>query len=226
MVEIMKGIHKIDNVNANSYFLINEDGSLVLVDSGMQKSGKKILDYLTSNLSKQPSDIKTIILTHCHVDHVRGAYALKKATGARIAAHKIEADYITGNKTPPAPKGLAGFLFKLFSPFFSSKSVEVDQSLEDGNMIGKLLVLHTPGHTPGSIALYEKEKRVVFVGDTISYDKGRLKGPPKAFSVDMKEVTRSMEKISKLDFRVMLPGHGETFESENAPQRVKELSSL
>ena len=78
LVEIIPGVHQIKGVNANSYLIIENDGSLSLIDSGMSTGGKKILEYVKTNLSKQPSELKTILLTHAHVDHIRGASALKK----------------------------------------------------------------------------------------------------------------------------------------------------
>ena len=94
MVEILQGVHQIDGVNANSYLVLEDDGSLTLIDTGMSLGGKKILDYIKTDLSKQPSDVKTIVLTHSHIDHIRGALAIKKASGAKVLIHEEDADAI------------------------------------------------------------------------------------------------------------------------------------
>jgi glyoxylase-like metal-dependent hydrolase (beta-lactamase superfamily II) len=66
---------------------LDDEGSLTLVDTGTSTNGKKILEYVRMNLGKQPSDVKTIVITQAHVDHIRGALAIKKATGAKVAIH-------------------------------------------------------------------------------------------------------------------------------------------
>jgi glyoxylase-like metal-dependent hydrolase (beta-lactamase superfamily II) len=225
MVEIIPGVHQVDGVNANSYLVWQEDGSLTLIDTGMSKDGRKIIDYIQTKLSKKLSDVKTIVLTHSHVDHVRGAYELKKATGAKIAIHELDADYLARKKKMTMPKGAAGFLFRILSPFFSFAPLEADQRLNEKDKIGTLAVVHTPGHTPGSISLYDEQKKLVFVGDTISYNKGKVEGPPKQFTLDVELAMKSIEKISHFDFEILLGGHGEPLISSNAAHKVKELCS-
>ncbi|MDG6995444.1 MAG: MBL fold metallo-hydrolase [Nitrososphaerota archaeon] len=228
MVEILPGVHQIDGVNANSYAIVEDDGSLTIIDTGMSKDVKKILHYVETKMSKKPSDVKTIVLTHSHIDHVRGAYEMRKASGARLAIHEQDADYLSGKKKMPYPKGAIGFMFRIFSPLFKFTPVEPDQRLKENDSVGggRLSVLHTPGHTPGSISLYDKERKLILVGDTIRYMKGRLQGPPKQFTLDMNQAIQSVQKISDLDFNTMLSGHGEPFKSSDAPQKVKELSAF
>jgi glyoxylase-like metal-dependent hydrolase (beta-lactamase superfamily II) len=221
LVEIVPGVHMVNGVNANSYIVLESDGSLTLIDTGMSRDGRKILDYIQASLGKKPSDVRTVILTHSHVDHVRGAYAIKKASGAKIAIHALDADYLSGNKKMTSPKGLLGFLFRMMSPFLKFHPIEADKRLNDNDKIGTLTIIHTPGHTPGSICIYEQSRRLIFVGDTLGFRRGKVEGAPKQFSVDMDEVQRSVEKISKIDFDVMLSGHGKPLKG-NASARVKE----
>ncbi len=224
MTKILKGVEHVDGSNANSYLVEEADGSLTLVDAGMQTDGKKILEYITTVMMRKPSDVKTIVLTHCHVDHVRGAAALKAATGAKVAVHEADADFVSGKTKYPPPGGAIGFLFGLMSPFFHVTPVEPDLRLRENDMVGRLTVFHTPGHTPGSISLYDRDGKVLFVGDTARFVKDRLQGPPPQFTPDMGQSKASLEKLSKLDFEVMLSGHGEPFKSKDAPQLMKELT--
>ncbi len=225
MVEILPGIHQIDGVNANSYLVLENDGSLTLVDAGMAPGGKKILDYIKTTMSKQPSDVKTIVLTHSHIDHVRGAFSMKNATGAKVAIHEQDADYLSGKKKLPPPKGGMGFIFRMLSVFFRSPVVEPEIRLKDGDRVGKsLTVLHTPGHTPGSISLYDQERKLVFVGDAITNRGGKLQGPPGQFTLDLLQAYASIGKISAIDFEVLLSGHGDPVKS-GGTQKVRELSS-
>ena len=222
-MEVAKGIQYVDGSNANSYFIEEADGSLTLVDAGIQPNGKKILDYLATKMMRKPSDVRTIVLTHCHVDHVRGAAALKAATGAKVAIHDADADFVSGKQRYPSPGGAVGVLFGLMSPFFRSAPVVPDIRLKENDTAGRFLVLHTPGHTPGSIALYDKAGKVLFVGDTVRYIKGKLQGPPAQFTPDMGQAKASIERLSQLDFNIVLSGHGEPLKSDEAPRMLKEL---
>jgi glyoxylase-like metal-dependent hydrolase (beta-lactamase superfamily II) len=221
MTEIVPGVHQIDSVNANCYLVAGEDGSLTLIDTGMAKDGKKILNYIQTRMSKRASDVKTIVLTHSHVDHTRGAFELKKATGARVAIHEEDADYLSQKKKMPPPKGWIRVLFGIVSLFFSASPVEADLRLHENDKIGTLAVVYTPGHTPGSISLYYEDKKLIFVGDTIRYIKGKIEGPPKQFTQDMEQAMKSVQKISSMDFEVMLSGHGDPLKLPNASQEVR-----
>ena len=103
MTEILPGVHRVDGVNANSYFVLEDNGSVTLIDAGMSSGGKKVLDYLQTKLSKQPSDLKLIVLTHAHVDHIRGALAIKRQPGQR---------WPFTSRTPIMFRGRRSFLFR------------------------------------------------------------------------------------------------------------------
>lgn len=219
-MEIVDGIHKVEGVTANTY-VITDGEDLTIVDTGMPRSARKILNYV-HRINHQTSNISNILLTHCHIDHVGSAYELRRITNAKLGIHLEDADYLSGKKPVPGPKGALGILFKAMSPFFRFKTVEPDMTLRENDKVGRFTVIHTPGHTPGSICLYDPEKKVLFAGDTIKFDGKRLSGPPERFTPDMQLAILSIGKISKLDFNLMLSGHGEPLKSD-ASERVKEL---
>ena len=223
MTEIVKGVHYVDGSNANSY-LIEESEGLTLVDAGMQADGKRILEFITSKLNRKPSELKTIVITHGHVDHIRGLAAVKAATGAKVAVHEADADFVSGKKRYPSPGGAMRLAFLMMSPFFRTTPVDPDVKLKEGDTVGRLAVLHTPGHTPGSISLYDREDRVMFVGDTARFIKGKLEGPPPRFTQSMDQARASISKLASLDFEVMLSGHGEPLRSPDAPRMMGDLS--
>jgi hydroxyacylglutathione hydrolase len=224
LTEILKGVHYVDGSNANSYLVEEDDGTFTLVDAGMQADGKRILEFITSKLNRKPSDVKTIVVTHCHVDHVRGLGALKAATGGSVAVHEADADFVSGKARYPSPGGAMGFAFRMVSPIFRTTPVEPDQRLKEGDAIGRFVVIHTPGHTPGSISLFDGQSKVLFVGDTARFLKGKLEGPPPQFTPRMDQARASIERLSAFDFEVMLSGHGEPLISSEAPRMMKELS--
>ena len=219
IMEILPGIHQVDGVNANSYFVVGDE--ITLIDTGLPRNAKKILDYLHNTLSRNPSDIKTIVLTHHHVDHTGNLFDLKKITKAKVAVHIEDADYISGRKSPPAPLAMS-IIFMVLSLFLHSKPVEPDIILRENDEIGGFVVIHTPGHTPGSICLYNPGSRVIFVGDILRFINGKIEGPPARFTSDLKIAVNSIEKISNLSFDVMLSGHGQPLKF-NASDKVKEF---
>jgi glyoxylase-like metal-dependent hydrolase (beta-lactamase superfamily II) len=219
-MEIVPGIHVIEGISAHCYLI---DGpELTLIDTGMPRKTKKILRYITDNLQKTPTDLKTILLTHCDIDHIGNARELHRITGATIAAHPYDADIIAGKKTRQTPQKAMSVLFKLLGIFLQVKPFLVDEIINNGDTIAGLTVLHLPGHTPGSIALYDPKRKVLFIGDTLGCKDGVVQGPPKSVTWDMKQAYRSIETLRTLDFTVMLSGHGEPLTSD-ASAKVKQF---
>jgi glyoxylase-like metal-dependent hydrolase (beta-lactamase superfamily II) len=220
-LEVIPNIHKVDGVRGSNAYLVSDQEGLILIDTGMPGNAQKIIDYVNS-INRKPSEITRIVLTHCHMDHVGSVQELKGLTNAKVAIHREDAPFLTGEKSLPSPKGAVGVAFKAFSPFVKTKPVQPDILLEEGDRVGGMTVVHTPGHTPGSIALYDPEKKLIFIGDTMRYQNGKLTGPPEQFTPDMSEALRSIKKVSLMEFDVMLSGHGDPL-LPNASQMVKEF---
>jgi hydroxyacylglutathione hydrolase len=205
-MEIVPGIHQIDGVQGNCYIIARD--SLVLIDTGLPRSSKKILGYIRDTLKRDPSELSTIILTHYHIDHTGNVRELKTLTRAKVAVHDADADFVAGKKTPPAPQGRLGLPFRIISMFFRPAFVEPDIRLKNGDTIAGLTCIHTPGHTPGSICLFDPAAKVLFAGDILKYDGEKISGAPPQFTMDVDEAQRSMNKIALLDFEILLCGHG------------------
>jgi hydroxyacylglutathione hydrolase len=221
-LEIIKDIHEVDDVSGHAY-LVGDDSELVLIDTGMPGNASKIIDYIVK-INKEPSEVKWIVLTHYHLDHVGSVQKLKALTGAAVAIHEDDVEFVAEKKTLPSPKGVIGILVKVASFFYKTPTVQPDIILHEADRIGNLAVVHTPGHTPGSISLYDSEKKVIFVGDAFRFVDGKIEGPPERFTIDMDEGLKSIGKICQLEFDVMLSGHGEPLKPD-ASLRVKEFYS-
>ena len=221
-MEIVPGVHLIEGINAHCYLI---DGpELVLIDTGMPRKTKKILRYITDTLHRSPKDLKTILLTHCDIDHIGNARELRSITGASIAAHPLDADIIAGKKPRQTPQRTMRILFRLLGVFLQIKPFPVDEIIDNGDTIAGLTVLHLPGHTPGSIALYDPKRKVLFIGDTLGCKNGVVQSPPKSVTWDMGQVYRSIEVLQTLDVTVMLSGHGEPLTS-NASAKIRQFIS-
>jgi len=219
MMEVTKGIHRVDGVNGNCYIV--GDGDLTLIDTGMPNNGDAILKCI-KGMGREPHDVKTIIITHSHIDHIGSLSAMKEATGAKVAVHRSEAGILSGKEQMPMPKGAMAMVVKMMGAVMRAPPVQPDVLLDDGSEVAGLLVIHTPGHTPGSIALLDKARRAVFVGDTLRVGKDGVEGPPERFTLDPELAKKSMQRIASLDFGIMLSGHGEPL-MPRADEKVREF---
>ena len=221
-MEIFEGIHRIDEASSNfahsNVYLVINGKEMLVIDTGTSGNAKKIIDYI-QKIGRQASEVSTIILTHYHMDHVGSAKELKDLTKAKVAAHLEDADFVDGKKPFPKPKNI---LFRAVSSFIKPIPVEVDIVLKDGDRIGNLTVISVPGHSPGSIALFDEQRKAMFAGDTLRFDGSKVTGAPKQFTWDAAKEKESIKKMSKLDFDIMLPGHGDVLKA-NASKVFKEF---
>jgi glyoxylase-like metal-dependent hydrolase (beta-lactamase superfamily II) len=192
----MVEVHKVSGspFDGNVYLILDEVP--VLIDAGMdpEPTLRKIQKYV------DPAKIEMIILTHSHHDHSAGVPLLKEATGARVLIHEDEAGSLGDDMATVA------YLFGLSAP-----EIEADETLKEGDVIDlgewKLEVMHTPGHSPGGICLYEPRARVLFSGDTV-FPQGNI-GRTDLFAGKDADLVRSIERLTKLDVEVLYPGHME-----------------
>lgn len=200
-------IHRIEGVRgANSYLALSDEGAAV-IDAGMPGNEKRIIEYVRS-VGVEPSELRYIILTHPDIDHSGSVAKLKGLTNAKVAIHEADAPRLSGEKKLKEVKGPTGALFGAMGAFMRFTPVKPDVLLKDSDRILDLTVVHTPGHTEGSISLY-REKEAIFVGDALRTDaSGMPRLPPGPMTVDMDQAKESIRKISTYQFSALLPGHG------------------
>jgi len=212
----MVKIYALGGEDPDSNIFIILDSKIAMVDAGTGKRFNRIKKEIEER-GIDPKDIELIINTHCHYDHAGGDFDFVIESGCRIAIHEKEANYLrTGD-----------WHFTLSELFFGEKmrAVEVERELRDGDVIDlgelKLRVLHTPGHTAGSVCLYDSEKRLLFSGDTVFGDGiGRTDLP----SGDWRELGDSLRRLADLNVEKIYPGHGPVVEEggKNCIRRVLE----
>ena len=148
-----------------SYLVFGE--TVTLIDTGVAGSETQIFQAIRS-AGRDPSEIALIILTHSHPDHIGAARAIREATGCSIAAHPAERAWIEDTELQNRERPVPGFATLVGGP------VPVDHELVGGDGIEPddtraidLQVLHTPGHSPGSIALWMQSEGTLISGDAI-----------------------------------------------------------
>src|SRR5438046_8690090 len=135
-MEFLRGVHVIETY-ATTTLLI--DDRLVLVDTSADADAGKVLDYL-SRIQVKPNDLSTIFITHTHPDHVGGLAAIKHGSPAKVAAHRIEAEFIARKRVYDGPSGTQ-----------NHPGTPDDVLLDDGQNADGLEVIFTPCHTRVSI---------------------------------------------------------------------------
>jgi hydroxyacylglutathione hydrolase len=189
---------------ANVYLLVDKE--LALVDTGFKgRSGAILRDV--ARLGHAPSDIKNIIITHHHADHMGSLAALKKVTGARVMAHPTDAPYIEGHFPQPGPESR---LMSPFRGFWFTAPVQVDRLINEGDelpLLGGIKVLHTPGHTPGSICLLIPAERLLIAGDVLGNRFG-LHLPSRRYTMNIRQELDSIRRLAALNFDAIAFGHG------------------
>nr|HID57903.1 MBL fold metallo-hydrolase [Desulfobacterales bacterium] len=156
------------------------------------------VDELIYLAKKNHLEIKYILNTHGHVDHVMGNAEMKEKTGARIIIHEDEADYL---------QKIGEFWLRMFN---ARKSPPADELLKDGETfrIGRIewKVLHTPGHTPGSICLYNQSYGMCLTGDTLFVGSvGRTDGPKASWPQLLNSIKTKLLVLP--DDTEIFPGH-------------------
>lgn len=149
--------------SVNLFLLLGEQ--ITLIDSGVAGAEAQIFDYL-AGLGRRPEEIATLILTHSHPDHIGAARTIKALTGCTVLAHPAEREWIEDTELQQQQRPVPGFNTLVAGP------VIIDRTLDEGERLvlapgWTLEVLHTPGHSRGSISLWERETRILITGDAI-----------------------------------------------------------
>ena len=167
MHEIARGIYAIDGLKMGRSYLVEGHDGLALIDTSSKSASSGILAAISA-IGRRPEDLRTIVATHYHFDHTGNVSTLVERSGAQLCVHEDDVPYVEARSPWPPSKGLIGPLLNKFAP--EQFSLKVDRALQDGDLLpfaGGLQVIHAPGHTPGHIALYAKERRTLFAGDAL-----------------------------------------------------------
>ena len=211
----------------NSYALINDDSSVTLVDCGLAGSYKKLIPDL-ARIGKHPKDVKNVLFTHAHDDHVGGASEMIiKCEIPNVMMHEEDSDLASQGKTPPVDtshfsgKVMAKLPKKGYEPFVVTRRLK---DLEIIDTAGGLQVIHTPGHTLGHISLLHLESETLITGDSIFNMTSRMTWALSGFCVNYKQSQDTARKFLNLDFRNACFTHGPEIKGKGK-DRIKQFLS-
>jgi glyoxylase-like metal-dependent hydrolase (beta-lactamase superfamily II) len=217
-MKIAPGIHRIGEGLVNSY-LLEEGGEITIVDAGAPGYWNDLPNVL-AEMGRTFADVRALVLTHAHIDHVGFAERLRREKGVPVRVHELDAKIARGEAKPQNQRMLGiGFAALRFLRFALSKGMlratpilEV-ATFDDGATLdvpGAPRVIHLPGHSEGSAALLAR--KVLFVGDalaTLNVLSGKT-GPQLApFGSDLPRARESLKRLEAIEADVVLPGHGQ-----------------
>lgn len=196
-----------------SYLICGDD--ICLIDSGVSHSSDLIFNYM-DNIGYKPNDISLMILSHSHPDHIGSAKSIKEKSGCKIAAHSAEINWIQDVELQAKERPVPNFYFLV------EDSVDVDIVLANGDILDlgeniSLKVIHSSGHSKGSISLFIPEEGVLFTGDSIP-----IKGDLPIYD-DFIESIESIKKLKAIKgFNTLLASWDDPKEGENAHRIMDE----
>lgn len=209
------------------YLSIEADG-LTLIDTGGPGSAPQVADAIRG-LGHEPAEVRRLLFTHFHIDHTGAAAEILTWGDVAVCAHRADAPMVRGQAAAAQPqllewerplyKQVMGDNPQVLRPF-----VRVDVELDDGDDLGNgMRVVAAPGHTPGSVAYYLSDSRVLIAGDAIA---ARNDGKPilGVFNVNPSQAIESFRSLASLDVQIACFGHGRPI-TENAGSALRAVAA-
>jgi glyoxylase-like metal-dependent hydrolase (beta-lactamase superfamily II) len=209
-----------------SYVLLDDAGGVQLIDPGVDTDANwTSLETLLAALGRGAADIRTVIATHLHSDHLGLAPRVRDATGAEIVLHRLDQAAINGEfggednerfERWGVPAARRGELVRVTEERLSQKRITADRLVEGGDVLEfpgiRLHVIWTPGHTYGSICLRHEAAELIFTGDHVLplLNSGLGLGGPTP-SNPISDYVDALERVAAFDDHQVCPGHGYRF---------------
>jgi glyoxylase-like metal-dependent hydrolase (beta-lactamase superfamily II) len=201
-MEIAPGVHAVRLLNVYA-FLIAEP-RMTLIDAGLIGSARRVQRYV-QRIGRTLDDIERIICTHAHPDHIGGVRELAGEREVEVLMHPADLDGLSVSLRDAVANRNRGQLIAYFTRHPGEAT-----PVEDGQVLpilGGLRVVHTPGHTPGSICLYAKRHKLLFVGDRLQVIRGKVTFASSVFSEDLPLARASVARMAELDVETIAFSH-------------------
>ncbi len=199
-MEIQPGLHSVNLLGAHGYLIAERE--LTLIDAGLPGSRRRLERYV-ARIGRSMNELRRIVVTHAHPDHIGAVRELTADTDAEVFVHPADlaALRVTLREAWTERDGT-----KLLAYF--TRTPHASEPAEDGDVLpvlGGLRVIHTPGHTPGSICLYAARDRLLFTGDMLQVIRRRVTFASTIFSADIGQaarIRRSAGRAGRANHRV------------------------
>ncbi len=239
--EVAPDVYYYTNQIVNLVFIGNAGTEgWVLVDAGMPKSGKEIVEAAQKRFGLIPP--AAIVLTHGHFDHVGSlVHLLEVWPGVQVYAHLLEHPFLNGSQAYPEPDPTAegGMLGKIAS-YYPNEPINVTEALQalptDGSLpfLPDWKCVHVPGHSPGQVALFREKDRMLISADafvTVRQDsmykvllqQKEVNGPPRYFTTNWTKAYESVRKLQALSPNHVIPGHGSAMHGDELVHGLENL---
>ena len=202
MREVIPGVQRLTSTRGGNAYLIEEGDRAVLVDTGLRSSAEAAVAELAAAHIPKLTDV---VLTHYDPDHVGGAAAVQRATGARVWLGAADIRILRGEQEPPTRMRRAmfrsGWLGRAELPELTLLPDDADEEIAP-----EVVALPAPGHTPGHHIV--RWRGVAFIGDAARVAKGRLVHFPGFLISDRDAADATLAAIAASTPRLVCPGHG------------------
>jgi glyoxylase-like metal-dependent hydrolase (beta-lactamase superfamily II) len=218
-MKLAPSLHRVGSDLVNSY-LVEENGKLTLIDAGVSGQWSDLTAELAA-MGRSVGDIRGVVLTHGDSDHVGFAERLRREHGVPVHVHEADAAFARGEDRKSVgmgPMKIGPFLrFMWFAGRrggLRTTPIKEVETFVDGAILdlpGSPLIIHIPGHTPGSVAIHVPAVDALFVGDalTTGHVLTGATGPgPAPFTMDPALALESLSKLEAVPTTWVLPGHG------------------
>ncbi len=205
-MEVVPGIHKVDGTWGGNVYLLVDSDSLTLVDAALPFNAGKIRRYIES-IGRTVSDVQQVVLTHSHPDHTGSIRALFGDSAVEVLVH--DDDTLSGGSGRALH--YPGQLISLPGNLPLLSRIQAQGRLDDGaelSVLDGVKVLHTPGHTPGSVCFLDEKRGVLIAGDMLIADGKSFHRPVQFPGTDFGAYRGSIDRIAALDFDTVCVGHG------------------
>jgi glyoxylase-like metal-dependent hydrolase (beta-lactamase superfamily II) len=201
-MEILPGVHSVNLLGARGYLIAERE--LTLIDAGLPGSRRRLERYL-ARIGRSMQELRRIVVTHAHPDHIGAVRELTADTHAEVLLHPADlaALRVTLREAWSERDGA-----KLLAYF--TRTPHASEPAADGDVLpvlGGLRVIHTPGHTPGSVCLYAPREKLLFTGDMLQVIRRRVTFASTIFSADIRQARASVAQLAELDVQTIAFAH-------------------